>query len=286
MTIDPALTGVVQRATAPLWISGLRSPETVEALAALGLEGRQPYFAARAAPLGAVPAPVVVSTFFNFSPAAVAPAIPSAWSVAAPEAILAAQLAGMDAALRAAFDDLDPSVVPEAAALARTAAEAACEHPEGRPLFSAYAALDWPDEAHLVLWHAHYLLREFRGDGHIAALTADGITGVEAHIVHIAAVPDLGPMYRPSRGWTDAQWDDAMDDLRARGWLEDGDDLVLTPAGTEWRMAVEDRTDALAVSAYDAIGTDGCERLAKLGATISAALIASGRAMVMPAVRT
>lgn len=270
---------------APLWISGLRSPEPVAALAALGLEGRQPYFAARAAPLGAVPAPVVVSTFFNFSPAAVAPAIPSAWAVASPTDILAAQLAGMNEALPAAFAGLDASLVPEAAALARSAAEAACEHPEGRPLFSAYAALEWPDDAHLVLWHAHYLLREFRGDGHIAALTAEGITGIEAHIVHIAAVPDLGPMYRPSRGWTDAQWDDAIDALRARGWLAQAGDLALTPAGNEWRMAIEDRTDELAVPAYDAIGTDGCTRLAEHGAVISAALIASGRAMVMPAVR-
>jgi hypothetical protein len=34
------------------------------------------------------------------------------------------------------------------------------------------------------LWHAATLLREHRGDGHIAALVIGGIGGTEAHVLH------------------------------------------------------------------------------------------------------
>ena len=73
------------------------------------------------------------------------------------------------------------------------AAEAACEHPEGRPLFAGYASLPWPDDPYLQLWHAHYLLREFRGDGHISVLSSEGLSGIEALQLHIAFVPAVGP---------------------------------------------------------------------------------------------
>jgi hypothetical protein len=284
MAIAAALTGQVQRATAALWIAGLRSPEVVDAFDSIGLRPDQRYFPPRVAPMGPVPATVVVSTFYNFSPDAVASAVPSAWEVATPQQILDAQLTGVDRTFRRAFADIEADVISEAAALARSAAEEACEHPEGRPLFAGYASLPWPDEPHLVLWHAHYLLREFRGDGHIAALVAEGITGVEAHVIHIAMVPALFPMYRPSRRWNDFAFDAAVDRLRSRGRIADGDDLTMTPEGFKWREAIEDRTDELAVPAYDAIGTEGCERLAALGEEITRVLQDGGLAFPMPSV--
>ena len=75
---------------------------------------------------------------------------------------------------------------PRPPTLARRAAETACEHVEGRPLFAGHASLPWPDEDHLVLWHAQTLLREYRGDGHIAALVTAGLSGLEAAITHVA----------------------------------------------------------------------------------------------------
>src|SRR2546426_636027 len=74
--------------------------------------------------------------------------------------------------------------VREGAELARDAARRACEAIEGRALFAGHASLPWPDDDHLVLWHALTLLREFRGDGHVAALTVAGLTGCEALVVH------------------------------------------------------------------------------------------------------
>ena len=74
-----------------------------------------------------------------------------------------------------------------AADLARTAAEEAGRRAEGRPLAAAHADVAWPDEPHLVLWHAQSILREYRGDGHIALLVVHGLSGIEALVTHAAA---------------------------------------------------------------------------------------------------
>jgi hypothetical protein len=175
-----------------------------------------------------------------------------------------------------AFESVDDATIAEATALLRRAADAACEHPEGRPLFAGYASLPWPDDPRLQLWHAHYRLREFRGDGHIAVLTADGLTGIEALQLHIAYAPRVGPIFRATRGWTDDQWNASVETLRARGWLTGDDDLTLTAAGLAYREDIEARTDARNALAYDAIGTGGCGRLVELAAPITAALLADG----------
>ena len=198
--VRPESTRRAERAMAPLWMAALRSPEVNEALDRLGLEAREHYFPVRAAPLGPAPLEVVVATFFNFSPRAVGGAIPRAWDKATPAQMLEAQLAGIDVSLRHAFESLEPGVVKEALDLLRPAAEAAAQRPEGRPLFAGYASLPWPDEPHVALWHAHYLLREFRGDGHIAVLTAEGLTGIEALAIHIAQMPAIGEIFRQSAG--------------------------------------------------------------------------------------
>jgi len=174
-----------------LWISVLTAPEVADEYDRLGLPGFARYFGARAAPLGAASPELVVATFFNFSPAAVAAAVPAAWEAASPGAILAAQSRGIDRAFRRAFAAVDPQAVSEAAALLKTAALAAAERPEGRPLFSAYASLPWPEEPHMVMFHAYYLLREFRGDGHIATMLANGFRGIDAVALHIIMVPML-----------------------------------------------------------------------------------------------
>ena len=205
-TPDPQAVQRAERAMAPLWATSIVAPEAAEALDALGLEGAERYFAARAAPLGAASPELVVATFFNFSPRAVGRAIPSAWDKASPAQVLDAQRAGMDRALGRAFASVDGAMVEEALGLLRTTAEAASARPEGRPLFAAYASLDWPDAPHLALWHAHYLLREFRGDGHIAVLVSEGLTGIEAFVLNVALHPVMDAI-RQSRAWTDDEWD-------------------------------------------------------------------------------
>ena len=256
------------------------APQATKAYAALGVtSSRMGYFASRVAPMGAVPAEVVISTFFNFYPGLVRRSIPAAWDITTPAAMVEARLAGADEALRHAFSDeiLDSKDLAEAAELARRAAEAAAARPEGRPLFAGHASLAWPDEPHLVLWHAQSLLREFRGDAHIAAMTVEGLRGLDALIVHGATGDVPLSVLKLSRAWPDDDWGAGIEALRARGWVEGGDEsLTLTGAGRAHRQWVEDRTDQCSVVAYEAIGEAGCERLRELGRPLSKAVIDAG----------
>jgi hypothetical protein len=155
-------------------------PEANDAYERIGLRGRRMgYFASRSAAMGAVSADVVIATFFNFSPDVVRRAIPAAWQQAAPTDVVDARLGAADAALRRMLgDEITSDAMREAADLSR-AATAGCFR-EGHPLYASHAAQPWPDDPHLVLWHAQTLLREFRGDGHVAVLVAQGLTGCEA----------------------------------------------------------------------------------------------------------
>ena len=275
-SIDPALCRAVEQGFVPLWLTTIFAPDVGQAFDELGVGLAERYFATRVAPLGPASASVVVATFFNFSPAAVSLAIPAVWERFTPRQLLDAQLDGVQRKLGRALAEVDGDVVDEAATLLGRAAAAACEHPEGRPLFAGYASLPWPDDPLLRLWHAHYLLREFRGDGHIAVLTSEGLSGLEALQLHIAFVPAVGPVFRATRGWTDDQWDASVETLRARGWLTSDDELTLTPAGHAYREEIEARTDARNAPAYEAVGDDGCRRLLELGAVIGSAVLADG----------
>ncbi|WP_346536275.1 hypothetical protein [Micromonospora sp. DPT] len=278
--LDPAVARAAWRRAEPIHAMIYFAPEARQRYDALGLDGLMGYFASRSAAFGAVPAEPVIATFFNFKPALVRVALPAAWERVDPPAVLRARLDAADAALSRAFAGLADATaaVAEAAELARRAAESACEQLPGRPLFAAHAALPWPDEPHLVLWHAQTLLREFRGDGHVNALVVAGVTGLDALVLH-AATGDVPVRFLlRSRGWTGDEWAAAVDGLRSRGLLADGDpdDLALTDAGRELRQSVEDRTDALAEPAYRVLGEDGCARLAEAARPLSRAVVDAG----------
>ncbi len=247
-------------------------PEARQRYEALGLRGRRMgYFASRAAALGPVSAEVVIATFFNFHPGLVRRAIPEAWSLTTPAALLDARLLAADEVLRRVLGDaVDGPAVAEAAALAKVAT-GGC-HLEGRPLYAAHAALGWPDEPHLALWWAQTLLREFRGDGHIAALVCEGITGCEALVLHEASGADsLAPgTLQASRAWPDDEWEAAQASLRDKGWLDDGN--AMTDAGRAVRQRVEDTTDELALVCWERLGDAKSQRLRELVRPVSRAI--------------
>jgi hypothetical protein len=253
------------------------SPYAPAAYAGIGItHPRMGYFASRSAAMGPASPEVVVATFFNFSPALVHRALPAAWSIASPADVLAARRHAVDQSLRHAWgDEVDGPKVAEAADLARTAAQRATQRPQGRPLFAAHAALDWPEEPHLVLWQAQTLLREFRGDAHVSLLLIAGLDGLGALVTHSATGTITPEALRTSRAWTEAEWSDGVERVRADGWLADGPELSLSEDGRRRRKAIEDRTDELSVHAYEAIGEDGCARLQELGATLSAVVVAA-----------
>ena len=249
------------------------APEATAAYEALGIVGFDGYFASRAAAMGAVPAEVVVATFFNFNPTVVHQAIPHAWELTTPAVLLDARLAATDAALRRAAGELleDPGVA-RAAQLARAASEACTA--AGRPLYAAHAGLPWPEPDHLALWHAVTLLREFRGDGHIACLVDAGLDGIDALVVHAASGEVPRAVLQTSRRWDDAAWDASIERLAARGLVDATG--AFTEAGASLRQQIEDQTDALALGPWAGLGEEGCDELRSLVRPLSKAIVASG----------
>ena len=117
--------------------------------------------------------------------------------------------------------------------------------------------------AHLALWRAITLLREFRGDGHIAALVDAELSGVEALIVHGATGEVPFDVLRSTRAWPADEWEAATEGLRSRGLVE-GATPTLSTAGTELRQRIEARTDALAAPAWAAISDEDADRVRTL----------------------
>jgi len=249
-------------------------PETRQRTDALGLKGGwMSYFGTRAAPLGPVPAEVVAALFYNFHPEMVARAIPDAWSLSSPEALLQARLAAVDEGLRRLLGPgVESAAVAEAAELGEAAARAT--RTAGRPLAAANAALPWPSEPHLRLWQATTVLREARGDGHVASLVVAGLSPCEALVTASAAGGPPAEMLRAFRKWSQAEWDEAVERLRSRGWLDERG--AITEAGRAGRAEVEWRTDELIRPTWDALGADRTARLEALALPIRAEILAAG----------
>ena len=234
------------------------APEKKAEYGAAGLKGGwMGYFAGRAAPLGAASAELVTALFYNFHPRMVRRAIPDAWSFSTPERVLEARSRIVDAALRRLLGDAAASPALSEAASACLDAAAGCEV-VGRPLFAANAALDPPDEPHLRLWHAATMLREHRGDGHVAALVAAGLDGCEAHLTLVATTDVPAAELQPNRGWSDEEWSAARTRLVERGILTPGGGA--TEKGARLRQWVEDVTDDLALAPWRVLGGAAAER--------------------------
>jgi hypothetical protein len=247
------------------------APEARTALDGLGFRGFwMGYFAARSAPLGVVPTEVVTASFYNFAPTRVGKALPAAWDIASPSEVLRVRQDSAVAALRryGITDD-------DAGAAAELAEKAARSAPlDGRPLFAANVALDWPDEPVARLWHAVTLLREQRGDGHVAVLSTLGVSGRESNVLHAAAGRVPKEMIMRSRDYDEEQWDHYRERLARRGLLDA--DGALTDAGRDLKRRIEETTDGLALSALDPLDDDEVERLFGSLTPITRKVVAAG----------
>lgn len=274
--MNPDVSRSTWRALEPVHAMIYFVPEAQEEYAALGLDVKNNravgYFPARAAAMGAVTWPVVQATFFNFAPLAVQFGMTGVWDAVSPQQVLEARYRGVDRALTRLCGDLLQGI-DEAVALARTATEGCT--PYGRPLYAAHAGLPWPEQSHLQLWHAITLLREFRGDGHIAALVGGGIGGLEAAVLHVAQGDTwTRKPLQSTRAYSDEEWDGAIERLAERGWLHA--DGTFTEEGKANRQRVEDRTDELALPAWEHLGEEGCARLRELVSPLSKAIVDGG----------
>ncbi|WP_006245242.1 SCO6745 family protein [Mycolicibacterium tusciae] len=247
------------------------APEARAALDGLGYRSFwMGYFAARSAPFGPVPAEVVAAAFYNFAPDRVAKALPAAWEIASPAEVLRAREQSAVAALRRYGVGVDDDLGTAAELAAKAARSAALD---GRALFAANLALDWPEDPLAKLWHAITLLREQRGDGHVAVLLSQGISGRECNVLHAAADRVPKEMIMRSRDYDDEQWGFYRDRLVRRGLL-DGDEL--TAAGRELKQRIEDTTDLLALGALDALDDDEVETLFRSLTPITRKVVAAG----------
>ncbi|GGF54545.1 hypothetical protein GCM10011519_30560 [Marmoricola endophyticus] len=274
--MDPSTSGRTARSLEPLHALCYFSPDVDAAIMEAGVpKGRGVYFAGRAAAMGAVGPGTITATFYNFAPSLVAHVVPACWESTTPEKVVAARYRGIDTTYRRLLgDDLVASPeVAEAAELARTAAQACT--PEGRPLYAAHADLDWPTEPHLRLWHALTLLREHRGDGHIAALVAADLSGAEALVTHTATGKGftVGAAQK-TRGYSAEDWQAAVDGLAERGLMST--DGGLSDAGQALRKDVEATTNRLGDAPWEALGDEGTTRLAELGAPLVRTALGNG----------
>lgn len=248
------------------------APEARAALDALGYRGFwMGYFAARSAPLGTVAPEVVTAVFYNFAPRRVAKALPAAWEIAGPEAALQARQDSAVAALRRYGLEEDENI-RTAAELAGKAARAAPL--DGRTLFAANRALPWPDEPLAALWHATTLLREQRGDAHVAVLTAAGISGRESNVLHATANRVPREYLARTRDYDDDEWRSQEQQLAQRGLLDA--DGSLSAAGREVKEHIEASTDALGLSVLDALSDDEVEALFQALTPITRAVVEAG----------
>ncbi|WP_406064123.1 hypothetical protein OG462_35410 [Streptomyces sp. NBC_01077] len=241
------------------------SPDMDREFGALGFTDQSAMrLASRSAALGAVGAGTVAATFYNYNHELLSKHLPAVWETASPAEVLDARLRTADATMRRLLGEetVASPEMAEAAGLALRATEACTRH--ARPLYSAHADLPVPAEPHLAYWYAATLLREHRGDGHLAALLSAGLDPVEALASHTATGKGMAPRWAlSSRGWRRDDWEAARERLRGRGLLDaDGE---LTEAGTALRAEVEEHTDRLDAAPYEHLGAAGVERLTELG---------------------
>jgi hypothetical protein len=256
----------------PIGVIPYSADEPNEAMFALGFTDYwDTYFAGRAAPLGIVPAEVVDALFYNFAPGEVARHIPKVWRTTPEAALEARQLGCTNALRRILADHVGTPACARAADLLTTAATSAPV--AGRPMYAALLSLPVPDEVVARLFHAASLLREYRGDGHIAALMSEDIGGVEAHVLYALGNDIPAEQFGRVHHLPAAQLGAVIDGMRARGLV--AGDGWLTDEGRAVHERVESLTDDLAAKPYESLAGDELDELVAALEPLAALLLAA-----------
>jgi hypothetical protein len=230
----------------PVAMHAVWSRATNERLARLGLDFLTSYVGGRGASLGDPAGAVVAATFAWFEPGLVGGLWDAARAAVPPDQLGQARDESTVASLREVLAGEDPGEVASLLADAAGAADGM-----GRPLFSGRRADGRPDGAVHLLWWACGLVREHRGDSHVAAAAAAGLGPVEMNILTELWVGMPLLSYTATRGWAPEVMQAAVEGLERRGWVRDG---ALTDAGLAARVAIEEHTDAQEESIVTALG--------------------------------
>lgn len=256
--------GIIEPLTSFIYFA----PEAKEEYGAIGVDPASGYFLARSAPLGRATPAAVASTFFGFSPQLVEMLL--RWDLADPPTMLAARDRVVQRAGTRLLSEEDGELpdLSRATEIVRTAL-AACR-PEGRALFAAHLALPWPEDPVVAFWHSLNLLREYRGDGHIAVLLTHAVDAVESIVLHAAFMKVDQTFHRNTRAWGDEAFDAAAARLIERGFL--AADGTLNDAGAKFREMIEMETDHLAAPPFTAMG-EAADELLNILAPLAARMI-------------
>ena len=242
----------------PVAMHAVWSPLVRDRLTALGLDFRGAYVGGRAASLGDPPGPVVAATFAWFEPDALAAWYDTARSAVPRDELIATRDAATAESLAGVLAGEDPAAVADLLTEATAAADGT-----GRPLFSGLRGRGRPADPFQRLWWACDLVREHRGDSHVAAANAAGVGPVAMNVLteRWLGMPLLS--YTSTRGWPEDVMRAAVNQLEERGWLRAGD---LTDTGRAVRAGIEERTDAAEESIVTALGDRLDEVCARLNA--------------------
>jgi hypothetical protein len=233
---------------------------TNEALAELGLDFLTGYIGGRAAYLGDPAGAVAAASFAWFEPSMIAASWEAATTMVTRDRLVEVRNATVTSSLRAVLGLDDPTGVADALVEAVTAADGA-----GRPLFSGLRSTGIPADPVLRLWWACDLVREHRGDSHIAAANAAGVDAVQMSILTELwlGMPLLS--YTATRGWPEDRMRAAVTQLQSREWIADG---ALREPGRAAREQIEAATDLQEHDIVTTLGTrldDVCGQLNEWG---------------------
>jgi hypothetical protein len=223
--------------------------------------------------MGAVPDEVILATFYNFSERAVRSAnIATVWAAASPADLQAARFR----AVRRALDRVGVTYTADEIAEARALIDPVVSGLSlaGKPLAAANAAVKLPDDPIVALWQQVTVIREWRGDVHIALLVANDIGPCACMVLQVGTGRFPLGITQATRQWNEVEWAKAIVELGARGWVDPTG--AMTAAGTDAREHIEDETDRLCSPIWGPIGDVGAARLTVLLDRIHQAMTAAG----------
>jgi hypothetical protein len=263
-------------AVEPIATIGWWSEAAAARLDALGHDFFDGYVWGRAASLGAdVSDAVVVAAFGVFEPGLLTAVYRQGRAVSSQGAVLSARAEGASAGLAAAAPDaralVDDFGGPLLGALAGLDGV-------GRPLFSALRQLPVPDDPFGRAWRVAELVREHRGDGHLAACVAAGLDVVTMNVLTESWLGYPPGEYSATRGFPPDRIEASVAGLRQRGWL--GDD-GLTAAGRAARDEIEEATDRSQDALILALG-DSIDTVIAAATAIGSAVVAAHAAPADP----
>lgn len=251
-TPDPVEAGSPARrlrdAIEPIAMHSVWNRRTNEAWAARGMDFLSGYVWGRAASLGQPLPEVVVATFAVFEPQMIAGLYAQGQAGCNRTDLLADRDRTTIASLTEVLAGEQVEFTADALTVAVRPAPGV-----GRALFSGLAAQSSPTDPIGRLWRACELLREHRGDTHVAACAAEGLGPIGMNILTELWVGFRIGEYTSSRGWSEEQISAEIDQLTAKGMLADGQ---LTAAGRACRERLETQTDFGEQSIVDALGAD------------------------------